>query len=303
MLTDVEPAAGFDAKMLLRLAASLERGSEHPIAAAIVAGARERKIALLNPEAFKAVTARARPAIVAVRTSHSAMCRMMQRLGIDIKPLEGRIKELASTGKTVLFAAVNGKFAGVLAVADTIKPNASAALAALRRRGIDVVMATGDRTETAAHVASQLGIAHVHAEQSPQDKANLVAQLKAQGKSVAFAGDGVNDAPALATADVGIAMGTGSEIAIEGAGLTLPKGDLAGLARARRLAEATLSNIRQNLAFAFGYNALGVPIAAGVLYPFFGVLLSPMVAALAMSLSSVSVIANALRLGHVDLRE
>lgn len=302
-LTDVVPAGGFDAKMLVRLAGSLERGSEHPIAAAVVAGAKERKIALLKPEAFKAVTGEGASGIAAGQDVALGNRRMMQRLGIELASVEAQANELAGQGKTILFAAVNGKLAGFLAVADTIKPSAAPALAALRARGIEVVMATGDRRETAEHVARELGLSAVHAEQLPMDKAQLVSELKARGKVVAFAGDGVNDAPALATADVGIAMGTGSEIAIEGAGLTLPKGDLAGLARAHRLAQVTLSNIRQNLAFAFGYNALGVPIAAGLLYPLLGVLLSPMFAAVAMSLSSVSVIGNALRLDRTKLRD
>ena len=302
-LTDVVAVAGFEEQMLVRLAGSLERGSEHPIAAAVVAGARERKIALLQPEAFKAVTGEGASGIAGGQDVALGNRRMMQRLGIGLGEVEAEAATLAAAGKTILFAAVDGKLAGMLAVADTIKPSAAPALAALKARGIEVIMATGDRRETAQHVARELGLVTFHAEQMPGDKARLVAELKSRGKVVAFAGDGVNDAPGLATADVGIAMGTGSEIAIEGAGLTLPKGDLAGLARAHRLAQATLANIRQNLMFAFGYNALGVPIAAGVLYPMFGVLLSPMVAALAMSLSSVSVIANALRLGQIKLRE
>ncbi len=296
VLTDVVPAAGTDPKMLLRLAGSLERGSEHPIAAAIVSGARERKITLLQPETFRAIPGEGAQGVVSGQDVALGNRGMLARLAIEGGELEAQAAALAMTGKTVLFAAINGKLAGVLAVADTIKPSAAPALAALRALGIEVVMATGDRRETAAHVARELGLDIVHAEQSPADKSRLVSELKARGKRVAFAGDGINDAPALATADVGIAMGTGSAVAIEGAGLTLLKGDLAGLVRARRLAEATLANIRQNLAFAFGYNAIGVPIAAGVLYPVLGVLLSPMVAALAMSLSSVSVITNALRL-------
>jgi Cu+-exporting ATPase len=198
---------------------------------------------------------------------------------------------------------VGGRLAAVLAVSDPIKPSAAPALAALRARGIEVVMATGDRRETAAAVAARLGIGEVHAGQRPEDKSRLVSEHKARGRRVAFAGDGINDAPALATADVGIAMGTGSAVAIEGAGITLLEGDLGGVARARALAEAARANIRQNLAFAFGYNALGIPVAAGVLYPIVGTLLSPILAAVAMSLSSVSVIANALRLGRIDLRK
>lgn len=302
-LTDVHPVGTFDSKLLLRLAASLERGSEHPIAAAVVAGARDRKIALVKPEAFKAVPGEGATGIAGGQEVALGNISMMQNLAIALDDAEAIAARLASEGKTVLFAAVNGKLAGLIAVADTIKPSAMPALAFLTARGIDVVMATGDRRETAMYIARQLGIMTVHAQQSPADKSRLVSELKAHGRRVAFAGDGVNDAPALATADVGIAMGTGSQVAIEGAGLTLPRGDLAGLVRARRLSELTLANIRQNLVFAFGYNALGIPIAAGVLYPVFGVLLSPMLAALAMSLSSVSVITNALRLNRAQLRE
>ncbi len=211
------------------------------------------------------------------------------------------LETLRRDGKIALLAAVDGKLAGWLAMADPVKPSAREALAALRRRGIDVIMATGDNRTTAEAVARELGIATVHADVLPEDKARLAAELKAAGRKVAMAGDGINDAPALAAADVGIAMGTGADVAIESAGLTLLKGDLAGIVRARRLAEATVANIWQNLAFAFGYNALGIPVAAGVLYPVFGVLLSPMIAAAAMSLSSVSVVGNALRLGTTRL--
>ena len=211
------------------------------------------------------------------------------------------LERLRREGKIALLVAVDGKLAGWLAAADPIKPSAFAALAALKARGIDVVMATGDNRVTAEAVAGRLGIATVHADVLPADKARLVSELKAQGRKVAMAGDGINDAPALAAADVGIAMGSGADVAIESAGITLLKGDLSGILRARRLAEATLANIKQNLAFAFGYNALGVPIAAGVLYPFFGLLLNPMMAAAAMSLSSVSVVGNALRLRRTQL--
>jgi P-type Cu+ transporter len=228
--------------------------------------------------------------------------RLMQSLGLDASATAAALKRLRRDGKIALLAAVDGKLAGWLAVADPIKPAASAALTALKARGIEVIMATGDNRVTAEAVADRLGIAIVHADMLPADKARIVAELKAQGRKVAMAGDGINDAPALAAADVGIAMGSGADVAIESAGITLPKGDLAGILRARQLAEATLANIKQNLAFAFGYNALGVPIAAGVLYPVLGMLLSPMIAAAAMSLSSVSVVANALRLGRVPLR-
>ncbi len=211
------------------------------------------------------------------------------------------IRRHAVTAATALVVAVDGRFAGVIAVADSIKENAEVALAELRSRGISIVMATGDNAIAANMIARQLSITEVHAEVLPEQKSRIISNLKAKGRSIAFAGDGINDAPALATADVGIAMGTGADVAIESAGITLPKGDLAGIARAHALARATLENIRQNLGFAFGYNAIGVPIAAGVLYPVLGVLLSPIFAAVAMSLSSVSVIGNALRLDRVKL--
>jgi Cu+-exporting ATPase len=225
----------------------------------------------------------------------------MADLDIAIEAQQGTIEALRREGKTALYVAIHGRLVGILAFADEIKPTTPAALAALAGKGLRVIMATGDAAATAEAVGRRLGIAEVHAAVLPEDKAALVQRLKAGGRHVAFAGDGVNDAPALAAADVGIAMGTGADVAKESAGITLPEGDLMGIARARKLAEATLANIRQNLAFAFGYNALGVPIAAGVLYPVFGWLLSPMIAAAAMSLSSVSVIANALRLGRADI--
>ena len=225
----------------------------------------------------------------------------MRDMGLDPAAAEAELVRLRGEGRIALLAAVDGKLAGWLAVADPIKAAAPGALAALKARGIEVVMATGDNRVTAEAVARQLGIARVHAEVLPADKARIVAELKAQGRKVAMAGDGINDAPALAAADVGIAMGSGADVAIESAGITLLKGDLSGILRARRLAEATLANIKQNLLFAFGYNALGVPLAAGVLYPLLGVLLTPAFAAAAMSLSSVSVIANALRLRSVRL--
>ncbi len=300
ILTDVV-SVGIDEKMLLRLAGSLERGSEHPLAEAIVAGARSRRITLMKPEDFKALNGLGATAVVAGQDVAVGNARLMQSLGLDTAPHATALDQLAAAGKTALYVAAGNRIIGLLAVADRTKETTPAALAALRGMGIDVVMATGDQLATAAIVARQLGIEKVHAGIMPEDKAALVAELKCQGRRVAMAGDGINDAPALAAADVGIAMGTGADVAIESAGLTLPKGDLMGLVRARRLAEATRANIRQNLVFAFGYNTLGIPIAAGVLYPLIGTLLSPMLAAAAMSLSSVSVIANALRLGRVDL--
>ena len=295
VLTDVKPEAGFTERMLLRLAGSLERASEHPLAEAVVAGARDRRMALVEPEGFEAVTGQGTKGLVSGQEVAVGNARLMQGLGIATGSLEAPMASLRTEGKTALFVAVGGKLAGLLAVSDPIKRTTPAALAALGRAGIRVIMATGDHEETAAAVARQLGLVEVHAGASPEDKARLVATLKAEGRRVAVAGDGVNDAPALAGADVGIAMGTGADVAKESAGITLPEGDLMGIVRARRLAEATLGNIRQNLLFAFGYNALGIPIAAGALYPLLGWMLSPMIAAAAMSLSSVSVIGNALQ--------
>lgn len=300
VVTDVV-TFGLDEKMLLRLAGSLERGSEHPIAESIVAAARARKVTLMKPEAFASIPGEGAQAIVAGQQVAIGNARMMQRFGLDPEPQAAMLDKLRGEAKTALLIAVGERIAGIIAVADRIKPTTPAALRALASHGIEVVMATGDHPATAAIVGRQLGIDKIHAGVSPADKAALVAKLKAGGRRVAMAGDGVNDAPALAAADVGIAMGTGADVAIESAGITLPKGDLMGLVRARRLATATMANIRQNLAFAFGYNALGIPVAGGILYPILGTLLSPMLAAAAMSLSSVSVIANALRLGRVDL--
>ena len=301
VLTDVAALPGLDGKMMLRLAASLERGSEHPLAEAVVAGARARKIALLKPEAFEAKPGEGIKGLVGGQDVALGSARMMQALGLDPAPHEAAVAKLRSEGKSAYFVAVGNRIAGWLAVADPVKASTPEALRGLAAHGIEVIMATGDDRVTAEAIARQLGIKTVHANMLPAAKAELVARLKAEGRRVAMAGDGVNDAPALSAADVGIAMGTGADVAIESAGITLPKGDLMGLSRARRLAEATLANIRQNLAFAFGYNALGIPIAAGVLYPWLGWLLSPIIAAAAMSLSSVSVIANALRLSRMKL--
>jgi Cu+-exporting ATPase len=302
-LTDVKALPGFEEAMVLQLAASLEKGSEHPLAEAIVKGAEARGVALLAPEAFEAVPGQGVKGRVSGREVALGSVRLMRGCGIDPGPAASELERLRTDGRIALLAAVDGRLAGWLAMADPIKPAAHAALAALRARGIEVVMATGDNATTAQAVARALGIATVHADVLPADKARLAAELRAGGRRVAMAGDGINDAPALAAADVGIAMGSGADVAIESAGITLLKGDLGGIVRARRLAEATVANIWQNLAFAFGYNALGVPIAAGVLYPLIGVLLSPMIAAAAMSLSSVSVVGNALRLGRVRLSD
>ncbi len=301
VLTDVTALDGFDQGVLLRLAASLEKASEHPLAEAIVKGAEARGLQLPASETFEAMPGQGIKGRVDGREIALGTARLMQSLGIDASAAQPQLETLRRDGKIALLAAVDGKLAGWLAMADPIKPSARKALAALRQRNIDVIMATGDNRTTAEAVARELGIATVHADVLPEDKARLVAELKATGRKVAMAGDGINDAPALAVADVGIAMGTGADVAIESAGLTLLKGDLAGIVRARRLAEATVANIWQNLAFAFGYNALGIPVAAGVLYPVFGILLSPMIAAAAMSLSSVSVVGNALRLGSIRL--
>jgi Cu+-exporting ATPase len=301
-LTEAETVDGSDPRMMLRLAASLERGSEHPLAQAVVAGARERRVTALKPERFEMVAGAGISGVVAGQEVAVGNEALMRRLGVEIAPHVGeRVRELASIGRTVSLVAQNGRLAGLLGLADVVKPSARPALGELSRRGIRVVMATGDRPEAARQIASEIGLDEVHAGLDPAGKARLVEALQQKGARVAMAGDGINDAPALATAGVGIAMGAGSNVAIEGAGITLPKGDLGGIVRALDLGRATMANIRQNLAFAFGYNTIGVPIAAGVLFPWLGVLLSPMIAAAAMSLSSVSVISNALRLRHVRL--
>ncbi|MGE5609235.1 MAG: heavy metal translocating P-type ATPase [Bacillota bacterium] len=286
---------------LLRLAASLERGSEHPLAAAIVAGATERKAEMTSVQEFSSLTGRGITGKVAGHAVALGNRTLLEELKIDATPLVEQAERLRSDGQTVMFLAVDGQPAGLLGVADPIKSSTPEALHLLRQEGVEVVMLTGDSRTTAQAVASKLGIEHVEAEVLPQDKNRVVRQLQDQGRFVAMAGDGVNDAPALAQAQVGIAMGTGTDVAMESAAITLVKGDLRGVARARRLSHGTMRNIRQNLFFAFIYNALGVPIAAGVLYPFVGILLSPIIAAAAMSLSSVSVIGNALRLRRLPL--
>ncbi|MDL2402995.1 heavy metal translocating P-type ATPase [Rhizobium mayense] len=295
-LTDVIPAAGVDESRLLSLASSLERGSEHPLAEAIVAGAQERGASLVDISGFVAKTGKGvegRAGDTAIALGNAAM---MADLGVATDALQAETERLRGDGKTVMFVAFDGQLAGLVAVADRIKPTTAAAIKALHESGLKIIMATGDNGLTAKAVAAHLGIDEVKADMLPEGKKALIDELRAKGNVVAMAGDGVNDAPALAAADVGIAMGTGADVAMESAGITLVKGDLNGIVRARHLSEATIRNIKQNLAFAFGYNALGVPLAAGVLYPVFGLLLSPMIAAAAMSLSSVSVIANALRL-------
>ena len=292
----VVPAKGLAEDALLRLAAGLERPSQHPLAEAVVRAAEARGLAIPSVEAFDAPMGRGVTGIVEGRQVAVGNARLMAELGVDPGPLAAEAERLRSDGATVFFVAAGGHPAGIVAVADPVKETTAAALAGLKAEGIRVVMLTGDNRTTAEAVARRLGIAEVEAEVLPEDKQRIVERLKAEGRHVAMAGDGVNDAPALAAAEVGIAMGTGTDVAIESAGVTLLGGDLTGIVRARRLSRAVMRNIRQNLFFAFAYNAAGVPIAAGVLYPFFGILLSPLIAAAAMALSSVSVVGNALRL-------
>jgi len=298
-VTAVQP--GVDDDMLLSLAAGLEKGSEHPLAAAIVAGATERKIALSHVTDFASVTGKGVSGKVDGRTVSLGNRAMMSDLTISIEPLVDQADALRSEGQTVMYVAVDDALAGMLGVADPIKDSTLEAVRVLREEGVRLVMLTGDSQRTADAVARQLGIAEVVAEVLPEGKVAEIARRQSLGQIVAMAGDGINDAPALAKAHVGIAMGTGTDVAMESAGVTLVKGDLRGIARARKLSHATMRNIKQNLFFAFVYNTVGVPIAAGVLYPAFGILLSPMFAALAMSASSVSVITNALRLRNANL--
>ena len=300
-VTSVIAAGGISEAELLGLAASLERSSEHPLAAAIVAAAKAANAAMLDAAGFASITGKGISGKVGGRVVALGNARLMAELGVSLGDLEVRADALRKDGATALFVAVDGHAGGVIAIADPIKATTRAAIDDLKASGIHIVMLTGDNKTTAEAVAKALGIDDVHADVLPDDKHRIVRSLKASGKIVAMAGDGVNDAPALAEADVGIAMGTGTEVAIQSAGITLVKGDLAGIARARILSRRTMSNIRQNLVFAFAYNIIGIPVAAGVLYPAFGLLLSPVVAALAMALSSVSVIANALRLRTVHL--
>jgi Cu+-exporting ATPase len=300
-VTAIVPAPGLSDADILTLAASLERSSEHPLAAAIVNAAKERKASTQEPTDFASVTGEGVTGKVGGRSVALGNARLMSGLGIPFGDLNQKADAFRGDGATALFLAVDGKPGGIIAIADPIKATTQAALDQLRSDGIRIVMLTGDNKTTAEAVAKKLGIQEVQADVLPQDKNRIVKKLTAEGRIVAMAGDGVNDAPALAEASVGIAMGTGTEVAIQSAGITLVKGDLAGIARAIVLSRATMRNIRQNLAFAFVYNGIGIPIAAGILYPTFGVLLSPIIAALAMSLSSVSVIANALRLRGLKL--
>jgi Cu+-exporting ATPase len=297
----IVPATGFSESDILPLAAGLERSSEHPLAAAIVAAVRDRNASIQEPTDFISITGKGVTGKIGGKPVALGNAALMADLGLALGDLEQKAEALRSDGATALFLAIDGKAGGVIAIADPIKATTPAALGTLRKDGIRIVMLTGDNKTTAEAVARKLGIKEVEADILPQDKNRIVKKLAAEGRIVAMAGDGVNDAPALAEAAVGIAMGTGTEVAIQSAGITLVKGDLAGIARAIVLSRTTMRNIRQNLVFAFAYNAIGIPVAAGVLYPAFGLLLSPIVAALAMSLSSVSVIANALRLRTLKL--
>ena len=300
-LVAVTPAIGIDEADFLAAVAGVEMGSEHPLAHAIVEGARTRGVSPANATDLASTTGEGVEANVQGRRVAIGNEKMMRRVGIDDEAWLGSAENGRKQGQTVMFVAFAGRPAGLIAVADPIKPTSAAAIAALHKRGIRVVMLTGDSRGTAEAVAREMGIDEVHANVSPEDKHRKIEELKAQGRRVGMAGDGINDAPALAAADVGIAMGTGTDVAIESAGVTLVRGDLTGVVQAIVLSRGTMRNIRQNLFFAFAYNTLGIPVAAGVLYPFFGVLLSPMIAAAAMSLSSVSVIGNALRLRGLRL--
>jgi Cu+-exporting ATPase len=297
----IVPLGGWTEDGAVALAASLERSSEHPLAEAILAAASERRIALRDIVDFKAVSGKGISGKVGGVPAAAGNAQFMHELGIATEAGESKAEELRREGATALFVAAAGKLAGIVAVADPIKATTKAAIADLGADGVRIIMLTGDNKTTAAAVASKLGITDIEAEVLPQQKQAIVRRLREEGRVVAMAGDGINDAPALAAADVGVAMGTGTDVAIESAGVTLVKGDLAGLARARALSRATLNNIRQNLVLAFVYNVIGVPVAAGALYPALGLLLSPEIAAAAMSLSSVSVIANALRLRWTKL--
>lgn len=295
-VVSIVPAAGFAADDILRMAASVERASEHPLADAIVRAAKEKQLALGQVEQFDSPTGKGATGKVDGNTIVLGNAKYLSSIGIDIKALDSEAERLRGDGATVINMAVDGRLAGLFAIADPVKASTPEALKALAAEGIKVIMLTGDNRTTAEAVARRLGIADVEAEVLPDQKSAVVTKLQKAGRSVAMAGDGVNDAPALAAAEVGIAMGTGTDVAMESAGVTLLKGDLTGIVRARKLSQATMSNIRQNLFFAFIYNAAGIPIAAGILYPAFGLLLSPIIAAAAMALSSVSVVGNALRL-------
>jgi Cu+-exporting ATPase len=300
-LVSVVAAAAVNESEVLRLAASLEKASEHPLAAAIVAGAQERQVSFAKEQGFQSYTGKGIVGVVDGKRVALGNLKLFEELKISTEGLRERAEQLRAQGQTVMFVAIEKQLAGLLGVADPIKPSTSEAIRQLHKDGVRIVMLTGDSKATADAVARSLGIDEVHAEVLPSQKAEIIKQLQSTGRIVAMAGDGVNDAPALAQAHVGIAMGTGTDIAIESAGVTLVKGDLRGIVKARALSRATMRNIRQNLFFAFFYNLLGVPVAAGLLYPFFGILLSPMIASAAMTFSSVSVITNALRLNKLEL--
>src|SRR5205809_567230 len=300
-LAKVVAAPGFSEAEVLRLAGSLERGSEHPLAAAIVSAAFERKLQLTEARDFRSFTGKGVTGSVEGRAVAFGNLRLLEELKIDAGGIREKAEDLRNEGQTVMFLGVDGKVAGLVSVADPIKESTSEAIKALHQVGLRIVMLTGDGRTTAQAVAGMLAIDDVIAEVLPQTKGEIIKQLQKEGRTVAMAGDGINDAPALAQANVGIAMGSGADIAMQSAGVTLLKGDLRGIVRARSLSRATMKNIRQNLFLAFIYNVVGIPIAAGVLYPFFGVLLSPMIASAALTFSSVSVITNALRLRRVEL--
>ena len=297
----VEPVVGVSASEVLRVAAALERGSEHPLAAAITEAATAEALPLPLPQEFRAEVGLGVTGAIEGRAVMVGTAALLKERGVETAVLSSRVRELRQQGQTVVYVAVAGQLLGLLGVADPIKPTTPEALGELRAEGLRIVMVTGDNQVTAAAVASQLGIEEVVASALPADKRRVVAENQAAGQVVAMAGDGINDGPALAEASVGIAMGAGAAVAVESAGITLLRGDLRAIAQARRLSRATMRNIRQNLFLAFVYNAIGVPVAAGLLYPFFGVLVSPIWASVAMTLSSLSVISNALRLRDVEL--
>ncbi|RMF06778.1 MAG: heavy metal translocating P-type ATPase, partial [Candidatus Neomarinimicrobiota bacterium] len=292
---------GFEEQDMLALAAAVETQSEHPLGAAVVEKAREENLTLKPVTDFESLTGKGIRGLVDGREVVVGNFKWMQSMQLDWGDLTTAAEHLRSEGETVIYVAVDGEAAGIIGIADPVKATSREAIAALQTEGVKVVMLTGDNPTTAQAVARQVGIAEVQAEVLPEKKHEIVAEYQSRGQRVAMAGDGINDAPALAKADIGIAMGTGTDVAIESAGITLIKGDLTGIVRARRLSRAVMRNIRQNLFWAFIYNAVGVPVAAGVLYPFFGILLSPIIAAAAMSFSSVSVISNSLRLRRVTL--
>jgi Cu+-exporting ATPase len=300
-LSGIITANNQDEKSLLQAVASLEQASEHPLAEAIVDAAKEQGLTLDKVTDFESLTGRGVTGNINGKQVAIGNRKLCDELGVDVADLPEQADQLRNDGETVMFVVMDNQAAGLISVADPIKQTTAAAIDALHKEGLTIVMLTGDNQKTAEAVAKKLGIDDVKADVLPAQKAAAVKQLQADGHVVAMAGDGINDAPALAQAQVGIAMGTGTDVAMESAGVTLIKGDLQGIVRARRLSRGVMKNIRQNLFFAFIYNSLGVPIAAGVLYPFFGLLLSPMIAALAMSFSSVSVIANALRLRNLKL--